>query len=84
MSKFNVNVEHVPSYQEYTITSSQLRELLNRTYPGIQIHLWDRAYGYISHADWGKVFKRMSSTTSLNILQNVLTARITQCCVVLG
>ena len=56
MSKFNVNVEHVPSYQEYTITSSQLKELLNRTYPGIEMHLWDNAYWYISHGDWGKVF----------------------------
>lgn len=61
MSKLNVNVEHVPSYQDYTIKSTQLAELLAKTYPGIEMHLWDRTYWYISHADWGKVFKDVLS-----------------------
>ena len=61
MSKLNVNVEHVPSYQDYTITYTQLAALLDRTYPGIQIHLWDNAYWYIYHEDWGKVFKDVLS-----------------------
>jgi len=57
MSKFKVNVEHVPSYQEYTISRAKLAEILERTYPGIEIHLWDNKFWYISHVDWGKVIK---------------------------
>jgi len=57
MSKLNVNVEHVPSYQDYRSSSAQLGDLLIETYPGIKMHLWDNTYWYISHEDWGKVIK---------------------------
>lgn len=57
MSKVNVNVEHVPSYQDYMIARNQLAWILERTYPGIEMHLWDNTFWYIAHEDWGKVFK---------------------------
>ncbi len=55
MSKFNVKVEHVPGYKEYTTDKNELRRMLHRE--GINPDkLWDGYYHCVSFGDWLKIF----------------------------
>jgi len=54
MSRFRV--EHIPSFTEYEIASSQLFNRLQGL--GLKnLFLWDARYWYVSHEDWGKIFE---------------------------
>lgn len=58
MSKLFVKVDHIPKFEEFSMSSSQLRSMLER-HLELQLGkaiLWDRRYYCVSHSDWGKVF----------------------------
>ena len=62
MSKFIIKAEHIPSLEEFEISSGDLNTYLKNPYinpyaGSCKIYLWDNKYFYISHEDWGKVFK---------------------------
>lgn len=59
MSKFSFSLEHIPSFEEYSMGIRELKALLKDTFPVLKsenTNLFDLKYYYISHEDWGKVF----------------------------
>ena len=56
MSRFKGNIEHIPNLTEYEISGTDLHGIL-QVLNLKQEYLWDRNYFYVSHEDWGKVFK---------------------------
>lgn len=55
LSKFIVNINHLPTLKEYTIPREDLRSLLQDK-GAEQIFLWDSNYWYISLEDWQRIF----------------------------
>jgi hypothetical protein len=55
VSKFNININHVPNYTEFIIEVNDLSAMLS----GIGIsprYLWDSLYYYVSLQDWNEIF----------------------------
>lgn len=58
MSEFIVKVDHIPNFEEFETSSSQLRGMLERhlSLEPSRTILWDRRYYCVRHADWGRLF----------------------------
>ena len=56
MNRFNVKVEHVPSYKEYITDKPIITRMLNEANITGPNMLWDSFYYYYSFGDWLKVF----------------------------
>jgi len=58
MSKFNVQVNHIPILTEYQTGIAELFTEIFHLKPN-HLFLWDSTYYYVSHTDWGKVIKKV-------------------------
>lgn len=58
MSKFIIKVDHIPNFEEFSMSSLQLRGMLEQhlSLEPSRTILWDRCYYCVNHSDWGKVF----------------------------
>ena len=56
MSIFRMKVEHLPRLREYEVSRDNLTQQLQMLNLQ-QLHLWDGKYWYVSHEDWGQVFR---------------------------
>ena len=44
---------------EWSISGEALRNLAKQSFPGVQLHIWDRQFFYTSNEDWNEVVRRV-------------------------
>ena len=56
MSKLNLNINHIPSYQEYEMSATLAHQYMCHIYPQCTFLLWDAIYWTVHIEDWNEIF----------------------------